>query len=76
MMNAKSTVSRLPGPEHCGDWHDKPLRWEVIVEGRPDLHQKFSTKKDAISWRRVIRLNAEKSYSALFHIWMTIQGVY
>lgn len=47
----KLIISKLPRPEHCGDWHDKPLRWQVAGPDR-EL-QKFSTKKDAMLYRRI-----------------------
>lgn len=52
-----STITKLPHPEHCGDWHDKPLRWAV----RTGLElQKFSTKKDALVYKRLRRLHGSK----------------
>ena len=38
-------IVKLQRPEHCGDWHDKPLRYSV--NGPRSECQKFSTKKDA-----------------------------
>lgn len=46
----RSTIERLPRPEHSGDWHDKPLRWAVRT-GKE--YQKFSTQKDARLYRRL-----------------------
>jgi len=48
----RSTIERLPHPEHHGDWHDKPVRWAVRTG--TEL-QKFSTKKDALLYRRCRR---------------------
>jgi len=42
-------VEKLERPEHCGDWHDKPLRY--AVNGPRSECQKFSTKKDAMTYR-------------------------
>ena len=39
------TITKLAQPEPCGDWHDKPLRWQV--EGPGTELQKFCTKADA-----------------------------
>lgn len=56
--NMKNTVEvrveKLPHPEHCGDWHDKPVRWNVICGSK---NQKFSTKKDAETYARLWRRN-------------------
>lgn len=38
----KVTISAIPW-EYVGDWHDRPLRWEV--RGPNGELQKFSTKK-------------------------------
>jgi hypothetical protein len=38
------TISKLPHPEHHGDWHDKLLRWAV---SRGAELQKFPTREEA-----------------------------
>lgn len=62
------TVSKLARPEHCGDWHDKPLKW--AVSGPRSECQKFSTKRDALQYARIRRrfvdqLDAINAYRAL-----------
>jgi hypothetical protein len=48
----KPQVTKLVHPIHCGDWHDKPLRWNVICGSK---NQMFSTKKDAVLYARIWR---------------------
>lgn len=60
------TVSKLPRPEHCGDWHDRPLRW--IVTGAEI--QKFSTKRDAQQWAKCRRGSA--SFTEACNRWQAI----
>lgn len=43
-MTTKPVISKLPHPEHHGDWHDKPCRWQVTTGTEV---QKFSTRADA-----------------------------
>lgn len=57
-MNANIIVSRLPQPEHAGDWHDKPLRWSV--DGPREECQKFSTRKDAEAYARIRRRSSDQ----------------
>lgn len=45
------TITKLPSPEHSGDWHDKPLNW--LASGPDKEAQKFSTKKDALHYARI-----------------------
>lgn len=45
-----TTITPIIPPEHSGDWHDKPLKWQV--NGLPEV-QKFPTKKDARMWIRI-----------------------
>lgn len=45
-----TTITPIIPPEHSGDWHDKPLKWQV--NGLPEV-QKFCTKKDAQAWIRI-----------------------
>lgn len=56
LKNSDFTISLLPHPEHCGDWHDKPLRYSV--QGPANEIQKFSTKKEAIRYRSIRRQSA------------------
>ena len=52
------TVDPLSRSVHSGDWHDKPLRWQVSFGGKRQL---FTTKRDAVKfarhWRKVGNLN-------------------
>lgn len=45
------TITKLERPEHHGDWHDKPTRW--AVHGPGTELQKFSTKAEAMLWKRI-----------------------
>lgn len=57
----KTAIARLPRPERCGDWHDKPLRWSVTstVPGQEKAEfQKFATRKDAELYARIRRRSA------------------
>ena len=58
MTKRQFTVERLPRPEHYGDWHDKPCRWVAKCESDPCFTQKFSTKKNAITWARIAKTAA------------------
>jgi len=49
----KLAITKLNSPEHYGDWHDKPLRWQV--SGPESELQKFSTKRDALLYRKIRR---------------------
>lgn len=49
---APFVVSKLARPIHAGDWHDRPLRWQV--DGLPEVQQ-FAAKADAVSWGRIRR---------------------
>ena len=49
----KIEIIKLDSPEHCGDWHDKPIRWSV--NGPGSECQKFSTKCDAQRYASVRR---------------------
>jgi len=50
MIKHKPTVSKLLSPVHAGDWHDRPMRWNVAWNGK---NQMFSTKKDAQRYARI-----------------------
>lgn len=50
-MKTICNIEKLKRPEHSGDWHDKPLKWKVIGPGK-EL-QKFSTKKEALLYRKI-----------------------
>lgn len=54
-MQNSPTIHRLACPVHCGDWHDKPLKWQVNWPGHQlsPNGQRFSTKKDAITFARL-----------------------
>ena len=52
------TVSRLPRPEHQGDWHDRPARWSV--EGPRAELQKFPTRKEAELYARIRRRSTDQ----------------
>lgn len=45
------SIEKLPSPEYYGDWHDKPLKWKVVGPG-PEV-QKFSTKRDSMTYKRL-----------------------
>lgn len=61
----RSTITKLPHPEPCGDWHDKPMRWAVRTG--TEL-QKFSTKKDAMLYKRLRRLHGSESAATTAYI--------
>lgn len=46
-------VTRMERERHAGDWHDKPLRWQVT--GPDSELQQFSTKRDATLYARIRR---------------------
>jgi len=50
------SVMKLGFEINTGDWHDKPLRWAVI--GPDGETQNFSTKADAIRYRRIRKKSA------------------
>lgn len=55
----KSSITKLDSPVHSGDWHDKPLRWEIKNElGERQL---FSTKREAEQWRAIRNRSASFS---------------
>lgn len=54
-MKIKFTIEKLPRPERVGDWHDKPIRWVARAAGEGGWTQKFSTKRDAMLWRKCVR---------------------
>ena len=51
---AMMIIEKLPHAVHAGDWHDKPLKWQVKGPGA-EL-QRFSTLKDAKLWRKSRRM--------------------
>lgn len=58
-MNATEIkIVKLEREEHCGDWHDKPLRY--AVNGPRSECQKFSTKKDARKYASLRRRNSDQ----------------
>ena len=46
MQIGRCLVRKLKAPEQSGDWHDKPLKWEVY--GPAGESQKFQTKVGAM----------------------------
>jgi hypothetical protein len=49
-------ISKLPHEIHCGDWHDRPLRWSVVVPENPRVfNQNFSTLKNSRIYARCVR---------------------
>jgi hypothetical protein len=57
----KFLITKLDHPEHCGDWHDRPLKWKV---SGPEV-QKFSTKKEAQTWVKIRRHTTFKKATML-----------
>lgn len=61
-------VIKLDRPIQCGDWHDKPLRWEVASENQANI-QRFSNRKHAELfarfWRNADFIGAMNQYAAL-----------
>lgn len=53
LLGMNITISRLDRPERYGDWHDKPLKWQVL--GPATEVQKFSTRKEAELYARLRR---------------------
>jgi hypothetical protein len=65
----KIIIEKLPHQERSGDWHDKPLRWRVAGPGSEA--QKFSTKKEARSYKSIRQSSTEdkiaiRAYSMTF----------
>ncbi len=50
-------VKKLEREIHEGDWHDAPLRWQVV--GPANEIQNFSTKKDALRYKSIRRKAAD-----------------
>jgi hypothetical protein len=46
-------INKLPNGILSGDWHDQPLRWEVV--GPASERQMFATKRDATTYARMRR---------------------
>ncbi len=51
-------VSRMDKPQASGDWHDKPVRWQVSGPGSEV--QKFSSRKDARLYASIRRRAASQ----------------
>ena len=49
----KITITKLPTPEHHGDWHDKPVKW--AVDGPGTERQKFTRQADARQYMGIRR---------------------
>ena len=57
-MKRQYTIELLPHLEYAGDWHDKPLKYIVRFEDSI-FTQKFSTKKDSLTWGRIASKSAD-----------------
>lgn len=66
---AKTIVSKLERAVHCGDWHDRPLRWQALTNGVE--RQLFATKADACEYARLRRL-APTDLQAIHNFSVTI----
>jgi hypothetical protein len=62
---SKISIEKLPRPEHYGDWHDKPLKWQVVVADKPEFRQKFSTVRDCRIYSRCVRLFGHLGFNAV-----------
>jgi len=68
-LGMNMNIVKLDRAIRDGDWHDKPLRWQVSGPGREV--QNFSTKKDALLYRAIRRSSsnaqiAQRAYSMTF----------
>lgn len=66
----KLTIQKLASPVRSGDWHDKPMRWEVLGAER----QMFATKKNATLWAKLRK--ASGSFNDTFMKYMQAHGLY
>lgn len=57
-------VSKLPRPEQCGDWHDKPLKWKATGPG--EEVQKFVTRKEAERYAMLRSMLSENDAICVF----------
>ncbi len=48
----KPIIERLKSPLQVGDWHDKPVKWNVVWNNK---NQMFSRKKDAEAYAKIWR---------------------
>ena len=72
----KIIITKLDCPEYYGDWHDKSLRWLVNSKGVEEI-QKFSTKKDAILWAKLLRKHGKfETINEVFTKFMQGCGLY
>jgi hypothetical protein len=69
-MKNPCTIEKLPHLEYAGDWHDKPFKY--IVKTPYDCNQKFSTKKEALLWMRLIWKN-KGDFKKTFREWMDVE---
>lgn len=65
------TITKIASPIASGDWHDKPMRYEVT--GLPEV-QRFSTKKAALEWASLRPKFA--TFNEAFHASMKRAGLY
>lgn len=49
-MQDKPSILKLESPKYYGDWHDKPVKWNVVWNNKNQL---FATKKDAQTYARI-----------------------
>lgn len=54
----RSVIGKLAHNVLAGDWHDKPLRWEVRTGSERQL---FSTRRDAALYARCRRMAGTES---------------
>lgn len=52
------SISKLDHPQHYGDWHDKPLRYQV--SGPRSECQLFATKKNALAYASIRRKSPDQ----------------
>lgn len=50
-------VQKMERKEHQGDWHDKPLGWEVLGPG--DERQMFSSRNNARRYAAIRRKSVD-----------------
>ena len=62
MNKIKLTITKLERAEHNGDWHDRPLRWQVA--GPDNELQKFSTKAEATLYAKIRRASVDAAQAS------------
>lgn len=68
-VEPKPIVVKLKSPVCCGDWHDKPLKWEVKWGSKNQL---FDTKKNAENYARIWKRLGLKSESEAIRAYISI----